>query len=380
MRVVRIVTRLNRGGPHRQLLALVPGLAAAGAVGPVLVGAPGPGEEDVAGELEALGVVVERVPGLARGLAPAADARAWRWLRRRLRALRPDVVHTHLGKAGALGRAAARAAGVPAVVHTVHGHHLDLGGGLARGTRLAERALARTTSALVALSPRQRDDLVARHRVARAERVVVIAPGLDVGALRAAADPAAAVAHRARVAPDGAPVSLWLGRFVPAKDPLGVVAAARWLPPEAGRLVMAGDGPMRAAVAREVARAGLGGRVLLPGPVADAAAWHAAADVVVLPSRSEGTPLALIEAMVLGRPVIATAVGGVPDVVDDDRTGALVPPGSAPAFGWAWARLLADAPRRARLGAAAADAAAARFGAARLVAETLALYRALLAR
>ena len=87
MRVVRVVTRLNRGGPLRQLLALVPGLAAEGIGGPVLVGEPAPGEEDASGELVAAGAQVERVPGLVRGVSPVRDAQAWRWLRRRLHAL-----------------------------------------------------------------------------------------------------------------------------------------------------------------------------------------------------------------------------------------------------------------------------------------------------
>lgn len=376
MRVVRIITRLNRGGPLRQLAALVPGLAREGITGPVWTGAPADGEEDAAADLRALGVEVEVVPGLGRGVAPLGDARAWRWMRRRLALLRPDVVHTHLGKAGALGRSAALSARVPVVVHTLHGHHLDLGGGLAFGTCWAERALATTTTAIVVLSPRQKADL-ARHRVARDARVVVIGPGLDVAALRRNADPVAADALRRSLSPDARPVALWLGRFVAAKDPLGLVAAAAWLPPEAGRVVMAGDGPMRSAVARTVRKRGLGDRVRLPGAVADAATWIAASDVVVLPSRSEGTPLSLIEAMALGRPVVATAVGGVPDVVDDGRTGVLVPPGQPQAFAWSLASLLADPDRKARLAAAASAEVEARFGAARLVAETAALYRSL---
>ena len=125
MRVVRIVTRLNRGGPLRQLCALVPGLARRGVTGPVLVGEPAAGEEDASDDLARLGVEIARVPGLARGLAPTHDWRAFRWLLACLRRMRPDVVHTHMGKAGALGRLAARAAGVPVRAHTFHAVSLD---------------------------------------------------------------------------------------------------------------------------------------------------------------------------------------------------------------------------------------------------------------
>lgn len=387
MRVVRIVTRLNRGGPLRQLCALVPGLAREGIGGPVLVGEAPHGEEDASGDLRALGVAVERVPGLVRGVSPRDDAAAWRALRRRLRALRPDVVHTHLGKAGALGRLAAAAVGVPAVVHTFHGHHLHQGGALALGTRLAERALARLGAAtapdgaarVIALSARQRDDLVAAG-VVPPDRVEVIGPGLDLEALRAAVDPASVAALRARLSPDGAPVTLWLGRFVPAKDPLALVAVASWLPREAGRLVLAGDGPLRGAVARAVAVRGLHDRVRLLGPRADVAALLGASDALCLPSRSEGTPLCLIEAMALGVPVVATAVGGVPDLVEHDATGVLVAPGCPQAFAWALAALLADPGRRARLAVAARAWADRHADARHLVSATASLYGRMLGR
>ncbi|MCC7138421.1 MAG: glycosyltransferase [Planctomycetes bacterium] len=379
MRVVRVVTRLNRGGPLRQLLALVPGLAAEGIGGPVLVGEPAPGEEDASGELVAAGAQVERVPGLVRGVSPVRDAQAWRWLRRRLHALRPDVVHTHLGKAGALGRTAAAAVGVRAVVHTVHGHHLDLGGALARGTRLAERALSRTTTAVVCLSERQRRDLVERHHVVPPDRAVVLGPGFDVEGFRRASDPAAAAALRARLAPDGVPLVLWLGRFVHAKDPLGLLAAAQAADPRAFRLVLAGDGPLRRETLRRARALRAAGRVVAVGAVRDAATWVAASDAVVLASRSEGTPLSVLEAMAVGRPVVATAVGGVEDVVEDGRTGLLVPPGNPSALAFALARVVADHALSARLVAAASDGLEARVGARRLVEGTAALYRRLLA-
>jgi glycosyltransferase involved in cell wall biosynthesis len=377
VRVVRIVTRLNRGGPLRQLQALVPGLARAGVGGPVWTGAPGPGEEDAAADLARLGVEVVRVPGLVRGISPSRDARAWRWMRARLARERPDLVHTHLGKAGALGRLAARDAGVPLVVHTFHGHHFAAPWPAGPLARRAERVLARATDALVCLSPRQRADVVERFRVAPAARVAVVPPGLDVHGLRAAVDPARAAALRARWGGGAGVVVLWLGRFVEVKAPRALLDALERAPAGAFRLVMAGDGPLRGeAVAHARARRLLG-RVAFPGGVADPATWIAACDAVVLASRSEGTPLALLEAMALGRPVVSTAVGGVPDVVEDEATGLLVPPGNAPALGWALGRLAGDPALRARLGAEGAARAEARFGAHGLVEGTRALYERL---
>jgi glycosyltransferase involved in cell wall biosynthesis len=377
MRVVRIVTRLNRGGPLRQLCALVPGLARDGIAGPVWIGEPADGEEDASDDLRALGVEVEIVPGLSRGLALVRDARAWRWMRRRLATLRPDVVHTHLSKAGALGRTAAAAVGVPTIVHTFHGHHFDAGRLLALGSRSVERRLSRITSAVVCLSERQRRDLVERHRVVPADRAVVIGPGFDVASFRGSADRANAAAIRQRLSPDGQPLVLWLGRFVTPKDPLALIAAVTHASPGAFRLVLAGDGPLLRAARRRARALVAAGRVVFAGPVRDAATWIAASDLVVLSSRSEGTPLALLEAMAIGVPVVSTSVGGVSDVVDDGRTGLLVPPANAPALGYTIERLARDSALRVRLGAAAAAEVESRFGAARLVSETASLYRRL---
>jgi hypothetical protein len=135
-RVLRIVTRLNRGGPLRQLAALVPGLAARGWTGPVLFGHTEPGEPDGRAELAARDADLVLVPTLRRGLSPVRDLRALRDLTALARRAAPDLVHTHLGKAGALGRLVARRLGVPAV-HTFHGHHFDLPGarGRWRGAR-----------------------------------------------------------------------------------------------------------------------------------------------------------------------------------------------------------------------------------------------------
>jgi glycosyltransferase involved in cell wall biosynthesis len=373
---VRIVTRLNRGGPLRQLEALVPGLAARGVAGPVWTGEPADGEEDASDVLRRRGVEVEVVPGLRRLPSPAADAAAWRWMGRRLRETRPDVVHTHLAKAGALGRLAARAARVPVRVHTFHGHHLTATLPARAAIRAAERRLARLSTAVVCLSRSQREDLVVRHRVVPADRAVVIGPGIDVEGFRASVDPRRARSLRVAHAPRDGVLLVWLGRFVAVKDPLLAAAAARRAAersPVPLRLAMMGDGPLRASLRED-------GVVVLPGPVADAADWIAASDALLLSSRSEGTPVAAVEAACLGRPVVATDVGGVADVVTAGETGLLVAPSDEAALAAAITRLAGDPALRARLGAAASASAPSRFGADRLVSETAALYASCLAR
>ena len=300
----------------------------------MLVGAVPEGEDDGTADLVAKGAEVIRVPSLVRGLAPAGDARALREVLAILRRVRPDVVHTHTAKAGALGRVAARLARVPVVVHTFHGHHFDGGGLAACAARVLERRLADLTTRAICLSPRQRDDVVVRHRIFPADRVVVIPPVIDADGLRARASPEAVTAARARGSRPGETVLLWLGRHVAVKNPVFLVdafATARLANPTL-RLWLAGDGPLRPAVLARVAALGLRDHVSDLGPVADPAPVVGACDALVLASSSEGTPIAILEALALGRRVVATAVGGVPDLLATEPGCALVPAGDATAF------------------------------------------------
>jgi glycosyltransferase involved in cell wall biosynthesis len=164
------------------------------------------------------------------------------------------------------------------------------------------------------------------------------------------------------------------------KDPLallGAAASARASGAAPFVLVLAGDGPLRARVAA-AAREAPPGAVRLVGPVADPATWIVAADAVVLSSRSEGTPISLLEAGALGRAVAAPAVGGVEDVVEEGRSGLLSPAGDVPALGRSLARLASDAALREALGAFARESIPARFSAQALVETTASLYRRLL--
>jgi glycosyltransferase involved in cell wall biosynthesis len=371
--VLRIVTRLNRGGPLRQLTALVPGLRRLGWDGPVVCGQVEAHESDGSVDLEAAGAQVVRLRALGRGLDPSRDPRALKALAALVRRHRPDVVHTHMGKAGALGRLAAHLAGVPAV-HTFHGHHLEAAPGVADLARWAERLLGRVTAAAIALTPRQRRDLVEVHRVLPAGKVHVVGPGMDLEAFR----------RRARAPRRGVPglpadgrlQVLWTGRFVPVKDPLRLVEAAA-LARAPVHVTLLGRGPLRGAVRAAVRARGLEARVSCPGSVADVAPWVQAADALVCCSRSEGAPLSVLEACALGKPVVVTTVGGVPDLVRHEGEGLWVPPGDARALARALDRLAGDPELRRRLGAAGRALADARFGAERLAASTAALYERL---
>lgn len=331
MRIARVLTRLNLGGPARQVLASDPILVARGHDVRVFCGAPEPGEGALDDELRAAGVEVVRVPGLRRGVSAAwtgGDRRAARFLRSALPAFGPEIVHTHASKAGTIGRRAARAA-VPGAlrIHTFHGHVLEgyFSPPVSWMLTKIEQHLARTTQRLLAVSGATRDDLV-RLGVAPREQIEVVPPGVRLGDLLALPEDRDDTALRRElgVRPGGVLVGV-IGRLAPVKrtdlalDVFSDIAEEFPL----AHVAFAGDGAERERLAAR--RAALPGdvadRVHLLGALSDVTPLHAALDVLLATSFSEGMPVAMIEAAAAARPVVSTAVGGVPELVQSGVTG-----------------------------------------------------------
>ncbi|MDQ7857899.1 MAG: glycosyltransferase [Armatimonadota bacterium] len=376
MRVCHIITRLNVGGPARVLAALVPRLSRLGIDQAVIHGTEGPGE----GRLPLDGVATFHLPRLQRAVRPLADARAAWELLRLLRHIRPDVVHTRMAKAGALGRLAAGLVPVPVVVHTFHGHVLKgyFSPPAERALVGIERALARWSDTLVAVSDRVRDELVTLG-LGTAQRWQVIPDGYELDPLASSRLPAVEARRRLGL-PERGPIVGIAGRLVPIKDHrtfLAVAVQVADAEPSA-TFVVAGDGPQRTMLEAEV-RSGLRDRVRFLGWCGDIEALYRALDVIVLTSRNEGTPAALIEAAAAGVPAVATGVGGVPEVVLDGETGFLVPPGAPQAAVRRIIELLRAPSSRARMGERARAHVLERFGADRCAAAHAALYERLLA-
>jgi glycosyltransferase involved in cell wall biosynthesis len=382
IRVVRIIARLNIGGPARHVALLERHLPKLGYQSWLVYGTPAAGERELAFEAGP-GHTAVRLTSLSRSIRVVADVAALWQIWQVLRRVRPDVVHTHTAKAGALGRVAAagynltrRRARRAVVIHTFHGHVFEgyFRPSVARIVRRVERALARVTDRIIAISPGQRSDLVERFHVAPANRVVVVPLGLDL-------EPLAGLARdRSRTRSTGdadAVVCAFIGRLAPIKHvDLLIRACARAFASEShGRLLVVGDGECRAELEALAAQLGVMDKITFAGWQTDLQALYAGVDLVALSSLNEGTPVALIEAMAAGCAVVATTVGGVPDVVDDRRTGRLVAPGDESALARVLAELIADAEQRARLGAAARAEALARFGYLRLVADVDRVYR-----
>jgi glycosyltransferase involved in cell wall biosynthesis len=348
MRIARVLTRLNLGGPARQVLASDPLLVRAGHVVRVFCGAPDRGEGDLAGELGSRGIQVERVSGLARGLNPAKDLWALSALRSKLAAFRPEIVHTHASKAGALGRRAASALGGARTVHTFHGHVLEgyFPDVVSRRLIAEERKLAARTDRVVAVAHATADDLV-RLGVVDPAKLVVVPPGIEIDPFLEIARPAPGTSEwtaarrgplRALVQADPERVLVGIvGRLAEVKQPLLALDVLKLLAARHAALEFAyvGDGELYAPLVRAVRalEPGLARRVHVLGARTDMREVLAELDAVLLCSRSEGAPVCLIEAHAAGLPAVAMDVGGVGEIVAHERTGFLAKSIDELAFG-----------------------------------------------
>lgn len=387
---MRIITRLNVGGPAIQATRLTAALVPAGYSTRLVHGRLGTGEGDMSYRLEP-GADATYMASLQRQISPLDDLRTLVRLVGELRAFRPDIVHTHTAKAGLLGRMAAaiynstRGSSPRArVVHTYHGHVLDgYFRPLVSRTFIAlERLLARVSDELVAISPTIRQELVATYRIGRDRQYRVIPLGFDLAPFAAIDGAARQRAREALAIPADRIVVTTVGRLTPIKQPqtfLEMIATLEKRHPQI-IAVIAGDGELREQLVAVARRLGIADRVRWLGWQRDLVPVYGASDVFVLTSRNEGTPVAVIEAMASGVPVVSTAVGGVGDVIDSADVGLLAPFGDVPALAAHVERLIGDAALGARLAAGGRARVLATYGIERLVRDVDTLYRDLISK
>jgi glycosyltransferase involved in cell wall biosynthesis len=361
VRVVHVHRIAGVGGSERHLLALLPALRGLG-VDARLLGLDLPGAEPFYERLEAAGVPCFRLPS-PRDL----DPRLARSVVRSLRGLRPDLVHTHLVHADVYGGLAALRLGLPLVSTKHNDDPFRIG-----PFRYAERALTAGTRRVIAIT-----SALARFCVERvglpAAKVEVVRYGLDSLPEPWGGNPPVEL-------PPGARVLLAVARLAPQKG-LDVAVAA--LPdvlrshPEAVLLVL-GEGPERERLAAQAERLGAGDALLMPGRAGDVAPFLERADLFLHPARWEGFGLVLLEAMLAAKPVVATGVSAIPEIVVDGETGLLVPADDPAALAAAAARVLGDGDLAVRLGAAGLERARREFSVERMARETVAVYEAAL--
>jgi glycosyltransferase involved in cell wall biosynthesis len=347
VRVAHIITRMIVGGAQENTLLSVAGLRSRHGVDAWLLTGPQTGPEgNLLEHPLASGVPVMVVDALVREIAPDRDLRALVGLWRALRRLRPEVVHTHSGKAGLLGRLAAVLAGVPRIVHTLHGspEFRDEPPVPRCVFRLAEWLLAWVTDDLVGVCRSMVDQ--ARRMGLRPRRGFrVIFSGFDTEAFAAGATAEAGRGVRRRLGiPADAFVIAKVARLAPLKGHADVIRAAAMLGDLSPWLLFVGDGPNRGALEAAAAAAGVAGRIVWTGLVPpDAVPAHlAAADCVVHASYREGLARVIPQAFLARRPVVAYALDGAPELVVPGVTGWLVAPGDAAALAGAIREVATD--------------------------------------
>jgi glycosyltransferase involved in cell wall biosynthesis len=384
IKIVRVIARLNMGGPALHVAYLTEGLTRRGYDTTLVAGSLARGEDSMAFVANARGVEVVQIDELGREISPLRDLMATIRLARLIRKERPQILHTHTAKAGTVGRVAARLAGSrkpPIVVHTFHGHVLRGYFGPVRTLlfRLLERWLAAGTTALIAVSPQVRDDLVSLG-VAPRERFVVIRLGIELDERVAPEEDGRGESRRYLGIPGDRFAVGWIGRMTAVKRTDDVLIAFKSLRDSGvdAVLCMVGDGPDRLPLEQRAQELGVARDTVFLGYQEDVAPFYAAFDVLVLPSGNEGTPVTVIEALAAERPVVATRVGGVPDVVRDGEDGFLVEAGATEDLADRLGRLARDPALRARMGKKGRERVLPRYAVKRLVDDVDELYRSLL--
>ena len=381
IRVLRVVGRLNVGGPSIHVVNLAAGLDPDRFEHLLVIGRESRAEGSMLEYALSRNVWPHRIEEIVTAFSLGLrDAIALKRLFSLMRRYRPHIVHTHTAKAGLLGRVAARLAGVPIVVHTFHGHVLHGYYGPAQNwaLRKMERMLAWLSDRLVTVSEQVKKDLI-EYEVARADRIAVIPLGLVLEPFLNAQSQHGEFRRELGLRDEDKLVGI-VGRIFPIKNhALFLEAAARIAAADpAARFVVVGDGSLRSALEKQARQLGIEKQVLFLGWRSDLARIYADLDVLVVSSNNEGTPLSAIEAMAASCPVVATRVGGVPDLIRDGENGRLVPPRDADAIATAVLELLGDGEAARRIGHNAMISARERFDVKRLINDIDHLYRELL--
>ena len=382
MKIVHVITRMILGGAQENTLLSCAGLLGLGHQVRLLTGPTAGPEGELLSEARSRGVPVEELPDLVRPVSPLRDLRAYLALKRRFRELAPEVVHTHSSKAGVLGRAAARAAGVPVVVHTIHGlpFHRYQSALLGLAYARAERWAARRCDQLVSVAEAMTDQAVAAG-VAPREQFVTIYSGMEVEPFLRARERRQEVRARLGYAP-GDFVVAKLARLFELKGHQYLLEAARRASvahPEL-RLLLVGDGVLRGRLQAQARAAGLAEQVTFAGlvPAAEVPGYLAAADLLVHASLREGLPRAVPQALLAGTPVAAFDLDGTREIVRDGETGLLVAPRDAQGLAGAIRRMVEDREFAARSAAAGQELARRLFPAEVMVQRLAVLYGELL--
>lgn len=329
IRILRIINRFNIGGPTYNATFLSRYLG--DEYETLLVGGlPEPGEADSLYILEKYGVKPILIEEIRRNPDFSSDRKAYKKIRELIRDFKPDIVHTHAAKAGALGRRAAHAENVPVIVHTFHGHvfHSYFGKIKTKLFKEIERRLAKRSTGIIAISPQQKKELTDIHGIASPDKVEVIPLGFDLLPFKEGRSSFRSEVRAELGLKENEVAVAIVGRLAPIKDHdffLDVVELITERVKVPVKFFIVGDGTEKAHIEERVRWINEKKELVqLMSWVKDISRFNSAMDIVCLTSKNEGTPVSLIEAQAANIPVISTNVGGVKDIVRNLETGIVV--------------------------------------------------------
>lgn len=390
-RVLRIINRLNLGGPTYNAAYLSKYL---GDDFDTLLVSGMKDEEEESSEfiVKELDLHPVYMPEMYRELNPFKDYKSYYRLRKLIEEYKPDIVHTHAAKAGAVGRLAASHSGVKAIVHTFHGHVFHSYFGTAK-TQLflgIERYLAKRTTRIIALSELQKQELTEEFKIADPKKFEVIPLGFD---LHKFTDNQQEKRLRFRrqydIADDEVAIGI-VGRLVPIKNHSLFLEAIKQVVTRATkkvRVFIIGDGEERNKIEMLAKELGLTfnnanlqdkTNLTFTSWIKDIDVSNAGLDIIALTSKNEGTPVSLIEAQASGRPIASTNVGGIGDVVIPGKTALLSPSGDAAGLSENILKLVESAELRAEMSKLGRAHVMDKYSYQRLCADMRTLYKSLL--
>lgn len=326
MKIVRIIARLNVGGPARHVVWLTKNLQSEEFQSVLLTGTVPEGEEDMNYFARENGVAPIYIPEMSRELSPKDIVSLWK-VYRQIRREKPDLIHTHTAKAGTIGRVAGffyrwLSWKKVKMVHTYHGHvfHSYYGKRKTAIFLFIEKALAKLTDRIIAISAQQKAEINEKFGVGNSSQFQVIELGIDLSPFAEAKAKKNILREEIEAGTDDIIVG-FVGRLTEIKNIPLLLKAAKIYKTQKGRdwpklkFVIIGDGHLRAGLEAEAEKLGVGDQVLFLGNRNDADVFYAGLDIIALTSLNEGTPLSLIEAMANGKAFVSTAVGGVIDLL-----------------------------------------------------------------
>ena len=388
-KILRIHNRMIIGGPSHNVTLLSAYLSPEFET-KLLVGKKDPTEKDATYIAEQLGLVPIEITEMRRSILPFNDILAYFKVKKIIKKYKPDIVHTHASKSGAIGRLAAKNCKVPLVVHTFHGHvfHSYFNTFMSNLIVQFERFLAKKTDAIIAISDSQKDELVNVYKIAPANKVFTIPLGFNLDKF-STDQTTKQIIFRNKHGLDGSEFTIGIiGRIVPIKNHemfIEVAAIVLQKTKKNVRFLIIGDGELRPQIEKKTVELGLTYSYFITHPKQKTdvlvTSWETEIDqvlaglnMVLLTSNNEGTPVSLIEAQSARIPVVSTNVGGVEDVVVHGETGFITNVGDVQTFANYVLQLIEDEDLCKKMGNAGYDNVIKRYSKQRLVGDMRNLY------